>query len=65
MSLLGTLFSLLDQIHDLKKQTYVLEQDNQENTLFLQNAIENAAFELQVLKSHVEFLKAEPEDQRI
>lgn len=66
--LLGTLLSLLDQIHELKKHMYVLEHqcpknhENHENTLYLENAIDNAAFELQVLQSHVEFLKAQAED---
>lgn len=63
--LLVTLLSLLDQIHELKKQMYVLEHqcpNNHENTLYLENAIDNAAFELQVLQSHVEFLKAQSED---
>lgn len=61
-SLLGTLLDLLDQIHEVKKQNCILEhqgKNGEENTLYLENVIEKAAFELQLLKSNLEFLTAQ------
>lgn len=59
MSLLNTLLGLLDEINDLKKQIYTLEhqgrQDENNNKLFLENAIENAEFEIKVLRSNLEY----------
>lgn len=59
MSLLNTLLKLLDEINDLKKQIYTLEhqgrQDEINNKLFLENAIENAEFEIKVLRSNLEY----------
>jgi predicted nucleic acid-binding Zn-ribbon protein len=51
-----TLFSLLDEIHELKKKTFRWEHQNK---LYLQSAIENAANELSHLKSHLEYLEAQ------
>jgi hypothetical protein len=57
-TLLDTLLSLLDEIHELKKRIYVLERQGRQSEnsdLFLQSAIESAAFEVEMLRSNVQY----------
>lgn len=65
-NLLNTLLSLLDDIHELKKQIYFWEYDgksDEHTNLYLQRAIEEAELEKKVLHAnYINHILSQSED---